>query len=83
MHLKDFENSPSSFIGQSNVIYGSTSSSAFISSCCFSRNKRWNMLRQKNDKEKIFPEGRRINTLRNSNISIEHHISDSKIAIFD
>ena len=48
MHLKDFENSPTSLLAENKVIYESTSSMVFISSCCFFRNKNLNMLRLKN-----------------------------------
>ena len=83
MHLKDFENSPTSLLVQNKVIYESTSSMVFISSCCFFRNKSLNMLRLKNDKKKqIFPD-RRVNTHRHSNILFEHHVSNSKITIFE
>ena len=77
-NLKDFENSPSPFIVQSNVIYESTSSMVFISSCCFSKNKNLNMLRLKKKETDLDRKGE-----GNSDIFFEHQISDSKRTIFD
>ena len=59
-NLKDFENSAPPFIVQSNVIYESTSSMVFISSCCFFKNKSLNMLRLKKKETDLDRKGRVI-----------------------
>ena len=42
-----------------------------------------NMLRLKKEQKQICPEKSKVNTLSDSNILFEHHISYSKITIFD
>ena len=81
-HLKDCENSPSSFIAQRSSVNRLVAWYLYALFDFF-RNKILSILRLKKIEKQICPEMSRINTYKDSNTLFEHHISDSKITNID
>ena len=75
MHLKDSENSSSSFVEQRSSM--NRIEAWHLRTCLGSKKKK------KRNRNRFSEKESRVKTHKDSNILLEYHVFDSKIAIFD